>query len=135
MKSKPERFLRLEQAFGQLRLAVERDIGRKQAERAEMLRQQEALEASLHQFPELHDLTMVAAMRRLAALANRFRDAGRDIERLRKKAVDYFLKAKRAGELAGRLRRDAEARRARDELGELAGRAARDMDSSLRQEK
>lgn len=133
MKSPVRRHEALQAAMDSLKTAAERDLGRAVRQRHDLLAQLAELQGALQNQSLFGDLVLVAAIRQIKSLAGKIQETEATIGKLRKRAVDCLLKAKRVGGVAERARRDLLLKSARTELAELTDQQAGRRRASLPQ--
>lgn len=133
MKTPVQRYAALQAAMESLKAAAERDLGRVMRHRQDLGRQLAELQSALQNQSLFGDLVLAAAIRRMKNLAGRIRESEATITKLRKRAVDCLLKAKRVDVVAEHARREMAAKSARAELAELTDQQAGRRRTSLPQ--
>ncbi len=133
MKSPVQRYAALQAAMESLKAAAERDLGRAMRHRQDLGRQLAELQSALQNQSLFGDLVLAAAIRQMKNFAGRIQESEATITKLRKRAVDCLLKAKRVDVVAEHARREMAAKSARAELAELTDQQAGRRRTSLPQ--
>jgi hypothetical protein len=120
----PKRLSRLAATLDRLRDVLAGRIALLQRERAAELHRRAALEALLQSDTRFLDLTLGGGLKRLREMSAKVSAIDQDIEKLRQRSADVYLKAKRARATAKQRRADSQAQQARLDLAELSDHSA-----------
>lgn len=120
----PKRLTRLAATLDRLRDVLAGRIAALQSERTAELHRRAALEALLQSDTRFLDLTLGGGLKRLREMSAKVSAIDQDIEKLRQRSADVYLKAKRARVKARERRAETEAAQARLDLSELSDRFA-----------